>query len=1552
MENQENNNPPFSETSLDFTEPTAKISLGNSSSWAFEYEDFTIESWVYCKDLAENGTYLNDKAIFGSMTADRYKQQFLFYVRYNGTLCFWNGHTAVGGGKLENDTWHHIAMVRRNLRVYMYLDGKLVYNGCEDSRFRQTSNFAVGAVYDPYVSSSNKWTRYFDGYMQDLRVIKDFAAYTCNFVPSKKLLELCPKSERCPAPPEKCLLYISYEFNMPWYMGGSYGTNTHVIEIEKNKAPFQTSHIFMTTQKRYYGPGTNTSSIRNVKIKASNDTDWAVVEVNLDTRHEETYSRNSAYTAISFNLTIPSVLDNCTHIFENPTPTPEPWPWPTPTPIPEGGEVIRIIQPPSPEIPDTEPEVEILNSDNPPVSEVYGVSANAVGQLGGGTDSTGENQPQNLQISPEILFAKIKGGENHTLMLTQDGQLYGMGSNAEGQLGKDIQTKTNEPTLITEGVLDFDVGFKNSLILLSDGHLYALGLNQHGSLGLGTTEKVNTLTKVKEDVNRFSMGAFHSMLTLEDGSLWVTGRNKYGQLGTGNETDLNTFTKVLDSNVTQISLGTFHSMILKSDGSVWMSGDDSFGQFGRGNKDNWTIWENTENISFDTLDESAENYFTEIKSSTFIKVIDSDVISITAGAIQSFAFKNNQGLYSTGLKSLDNWMEFSKMYNNDGGYHHNYLIGYLVPEFQNVSEFTLVGYDFQKVLSEVEYTDEILKFIRDYYRSSSEEQIKLDRFNLLLHKNKKLYGMGLVINNKRLSYRDSFYEYYDDDAGAYAAYMAENFGARVVENNVNLVGIGKDTYFVKRTNQETNYKLDLSDDDIEIFTTKNNTFAKTGSGSTSSFSGLLSKVSVNQNISYVFSRGPGTIFVYADGSVHGAGSDFWPNYGFYNYAGPEKNVHFKNLGFFEAMEIQNPENIIENWTKTFKDKQEFNLATYELLSAPTSDDLKWIKVEYSSSHVIFLNAKGEIYGAGDNQQGQLGLQKGSVTEKFQKTRDGIRNFFFLFDITYAITSGNTLVKFTTDQDQVIAENVLKFTLGGYITLDNQFKKIDNDNTLISDDVVDAVFSTFWLKSDGSLYYRRTYNQVTQDHLVVKDDTIESLYYDGGHLVLKNDGSVWKLNGNPTDGYNLDSFIESGVTYINSGFYIRNNAHLAPKFIEFTPTPTFFTPTPTQTPGPYLVGKGRGPLGDNTLSYREDFVDILRGENIKDMHHGTGITLTISENGDVYGWKNTATNNYTINTWGYPSSNFSDPFQPKSFSSAFFTDGLTYKPSKAKIGNVDKFLTTATTDLFVYKDSDGNVNLYGKYGTYDTKTDNNDLPKVLTDVEDVKGNVFLLKDGTLNLSYAIGGITPIAIDTNVSKLIGNLSMTTTDPNVDHSGDRYHYGVQYIKGDNLMYARRDWELGVGQKDSFILHNFGAHENVIEVSNAAHYSLRVYLSSDGTLFSKYTSTRHGSTRTTTYNFKAFWTDSAMTTNHSWGSYNYTRVHSDIKKIVWATDVDSIRSDGRILMKNGDVRSFTTKRSEYYYLSGATVTYSLSNRVNITFGEDVTRQFRIGNATYNYYE
>ena len=47
--------------------------------------------------------------------------------------------------------------------------------------------------------------------------------------------------------------------------------------------------------------------------------------------------------------------------------------------------------------------------------------------------------------------------------------------------------------------------------------------------------------------------------------------------------------------------------------------------------------------------------------------------------------------------------------------------------------------------------------------------------------------------------------------------------------------------------------------------------------------------------------------------------------------------------------------------------------------------------------------------------------------------------------------------------------------------------------------------------------------------------------------------------------NVKNIIKSGVTYVDKRLIVRNNAHLQPKTIEFTPTPiTTPTPTPTHT----------------------------------------------------------------------------------------------------------------------------------------------------------------------------------------------------------------------------------------------------------------------------------------------------------------------------------------------------------------------------------------------------
>ena len=282
--------PPFSENTLDFTPDKARITLPTSDSWAFGEGDFTIEAWIYNQNLIDTSDFKNDRTIFGSMQGNR-GNQFLFYVTDSGKLAFWNGKKSVGGGSLSNDTWHHVALVRRNLRLYMYLDGRIVYSGCHFANHVQTYGYSVGAVYDPYVNG-NKWTRFFDGYMQDVRVAHH-AVYTCNFHVPDKLLYKCSADERCPTP---CYLYIYYEFNMPWYMGGRFSSNIHPIEVDKNKDPFTKSHIFMTTQRGMYAP-VQISTIRNVKISNSSSGPWTNVSVNLATRKEEVYSANTGYTS-------------------------------------------------------------------------------------------------------------------------------------------------------------------------------------------------------------------------------------------------------------------------------------------------------------------------------------------------------------------------------------------------------------------------------------------------------------------------------------------------------------------------------------------------------------------------------------------------------------------------------------------------------------------------------------------------------------------------------------------------------------------------------------------------------------------------------------------------------------------------------------------------------------------------------------------------------------------------------------------------------------------------------------------------------------------------------------------------------------------------------------------------------------------------------------------------------------------------------------------------------------------------------------------------------
>ncbi len=105
-------------------------------------------------------------------------------------------------------------------------------------------------------------------------------------------------------------------------------------------------------------------------------------------------------------------------------------------------------------------------------------------------------------------FRKVEGlpraralaaGRAHLLVLGEDGRVYALGENEEGQLGDGTREGRLEARRVEglEGVVAVGAGDAHSLALLSDGSLFAWGDNRFGQLGDGTREGRLTPVRVR-----------------------------------------------------------------------------------------------------------------------------------------------------------------------------------------------------------------------------------------------------------------------------------------------------------------------------------------------------------------------------------------------------------------------------------------------------------------------------------------------------------------------------------------------------------------------------------------------------------------------------------------------------------------------------------------------------------------------------------------------------------------------------------------------------------------------------------------------------------------------------------------------------------------------------------------------------------------------------------------------------------------------------------------------------------------------------------------------
>ena len=248
--------------------------------------------------------------------------------------------------------------------------------------------------------------------------------------------------------------------------------------------------------------------------------------------------------------------------------------------------------------------------------ELFTWGLGSSGELGqGGWSPTEVNVPRALQYLNRTRIVSVCAGSNHTLAISENGQLWSCGRGRFGQLGHDhfhdeARLRLIE-TIREERIVSAAAGKYHSMALTACGKLFTWGAGKHGQLGWFPMDDPEPDSPVPVEVSylnprhlspthritAISAGGYHSMVLTVCGNLLGCGRNKEGQLGLqSGGADVKNFSMVdlneleprhQHSRATQVQCGMLHTLVLvqtQGKKAVYACGDNSYGQLGNGSQ--------------------------------------------------------------------------------------------------------------------------------------------------------------------------------------------------------------------------------------------------------------------------------------------------------------------------------------------------------------------------------------------------------------------------------------------------------------------------------------------------------------------------------------------------------------------------------------------------------------------------------------------------------------------------------------------------------------------------------------------------------------------------------------------------------------------------------------------------------------------------------------------------------------------------------------------------------------------------------------------------------
>ena len=219
------------------------------------------------------------------------------------------------------------------------------------------------------------------------------------------------------------------------------------------------------------------------------------------------------------------------------------------------------------------------------------------GQLGVG-DNEDRYQPADVIMPDHVVVMEIVAGKYHSGAVSSVGDVFMWGYNQLGQLGTGVRIGQSTPQQIRYGspggaaAVSLSAGQDHTLLLLEDGTVHGCGSQASGQIGVRTLHARNVMTEIQvpcpSGVREIAAGQTHSFFICRDiTSVYACGENGFGQLGVGNSNDV--FSPIIIPRlssfgsipVSKIVAGDEFSVALLEDGKVWAWGRNEVGQQAR-----------------------------------------------------------------------------------------------------------------------------------------------------------------------------------------------------------------------------------------------------------------------------------------------------------------------------------------------------------------------------------------------------------------------------------------------------------------------------------------------------------------------------------------------------------------------------------------------------------------------------------------------------------------------------------------------------------------------------------------------------------------------------------------------------------------------------------------------------------------------------------------------------------------------------------------------------------------------------------------------------------